>query len=607
MANGGEVIFDFKGNDKNLTKTTKKATDTLKSMGKTVALSMATATATVATAFTGIVTASVKARGAIEQSLGGAKKIFDEMNFEEIEKDAKSAYKTLNLSAQEYLDMINTVGANFASTMGDKKGYETAKKGLQAIADYATGTGLDVNLLNEKFRMISRSTSSYLTIADQFSGILPQTTTDFLKQAQSAGYLSNQYKKLTEVPVAEYQQAISAMIEEGVRKQGLLGNTLAETEQTLTGSLSALKSAWQNFMSGIGGMQEVVQSANYAFQNIMKIVSEAVPYIVDEFSKSLPQILELGGKIVNELFNGIMNNISNITSATLQIIKTLLDGLVANLPQILHAGIQIIQELALGLAQMMPSLVPEAVDCIVTLVEGLLDNIDLLVDAGIELIIGLTEGIIDALPILIERVPEIIEKLINALIRNYPRIIEAGGKLTKQLIIGILRMNVKLIETAPKLIAVLINGLNNGIKAMINCGTNLVIGLWNGIKQKASWLFNKVKDFAKNILNNMKSALGIHSPSTLFADIIGKNSALGIGVGFENEMGNVSKMMNASMLEFGDMFELSPTLNGTSTSSSNVNVTVYNNMETDFMGNLVNNIKTYSNGSKNDYNYGMAY
>jgi hypothetical protein len=30
-------------------------------------------------------------------------------------------------------------------------------------------------------------------------------------------------------------------------------------------------------------------------------------------------------------------------------------------------------------------------------------------------------------------------------------------------------------------------------------------------------------------------------------------------------------------------------------------------METDFMGNLVNNIKTYSNGSKNDYNYGMAY
>jgi hypothetical protein len=105
----------------------------------------------------------------------------------------------------------------------------------------------------------------------------------------------------------------------------------------------------------------------------------------------------------------------------------------------------------------------------------------------------------------------------------------------------------------------------------------------------------------------MKEALGIHSPSTLFADIIGKNSALGIGIGFENEMGNVSKMMNASMLEFGDMFELSPSLNSTSSSTSNVNVTIHNNMETDFMGNLVNNIKTYSNGSKNDYNYGMAY
>lgn len=129
-----------------------------------------------------------------------------------------------------------------------------------------------------------------------------------------------------------------------------------------------------------------------------------------------------------------------------------------------------------------------------------------------------------------------------------------------------------------------------------------------------NWVKDKVKQFAQNIINNMKSALGIHSPSTVFRDVIGKNMALGIGVGFEKEMSNVSSDINKSMenvipdinTTLGDMFSLSPSLNNTTNSSSNVTVKVYNNMETDMMGNLINNIRTFSNGAKNDYNYGMA-
>lgn len=62
------------------------------------------------------------------------------------------------------------------------------------------------------------------------------------------------------------------------------------------------------------------------------------------------------------------------------------------------------------------------------------------------------------------------------------------------------------------------------------------------------------------------------------------------------------KMKDQLSLGFG----MSPTLNNTASYNPSVNVTVYNNMETDFMGNLVSNIKTFSNGSKNDYNYGMG-
>ena len=131
--------------------------------------------------------------GSFEQLSGGVEKIFDQANTQQIFADAQNAYKDLNMSANEYLDSINQVGATFAQTMGDQRGYDTARQGMLAIADYASGTGRNLDELNEKYKLITRSSASYQSIADQFAGILPQTSADFLSQAQAAGYLSTAY------------------------------------------------------------------------------------------------------------------------------------------------------------------------------------------------------------------------------------------------------------------------------------------------------------------------------------------------------------------------------------------------------------------------------
>lgn len=137
-------------------------------------------------------------------------------------------------------------------------------------------------------------------------------------------------------------------------------------------------------------------------------------------------------------------------------------------------------------------------------------------------------------------------------------------------------------------------------------GKNINTGIVDGLNANSGRTFNVIGSIANGLLSRMTSILGIHSPSRVFRDLIGKNIALGIEVGFEDEMTSVQKSMGNIMAGLGNMFDLSPTLNNTTTSSANVTVQVYNNMETDFMGNLVNNIKSFSNGSKNDYNYGMT-
>lgn len=78
-------------------------------------------------------------------------------------------------------------------------------------------------------------------------------------------------------------------------------------------------------------------------------------------------------------------------------------------------------------------------------------------------------------------------------------------------------------------------------------GSNIVSGIWNGISGSIGWITNKVKEFARGILDGIKSALGIHSPSKVFELEVGKNMALGLDEGFTNAMSDVQKEMKKAI------------------------------------------------------------
>lgn len=82
---------------------------------------------------------------------------------------------------------------------------------------------------------------------------------------------------------------------------------------------------------------------------------------------------------------------------------------------------------------------------------------------------------------------------------------------------------------------------------VMEVGRNIVEGLWNGITGAGDWIKNKVGEFAKGILDGMKEALGIHSPSRVFRDEVGKYIALGVGEGFIDNIAGVYKKMKASV------------------------------------------------------------
>ena len=78
-------------------------------------------------------------------------------------------------------------------------------------------------------------------------------------------------------------------------------------------------------------------------------------------------------------------------------------------------------------------------------------------------------------------------------------------------------------------------------------GKNIVTGIWDGIMAMKDWIFEKVTGFFGGLLGAAKGALGISSPSKVFADVIGKNMALGVGVGFEDALMDVKNAMGNSL------------------------------------------------------------
>lgn len=487
----GSVTIDTKLNNDGF----KSGLGKLGSIAKTGLKTVAVATGVVASAFAGIVTASVNARGEIEQSLGGVETLFKD-SADKVIKNANNAFKTAGMSANEYMQNVTSFSASLLqSVAGDtNKAADIADMAMTDMSDNANKMGTSMEAITDAYQGFAKQNYTMLDNLKLGYGGTKTEMERLLADAQKITGIKYDINNLSDV-----YEAIHVIQGE----LGITGTTAKEASETLQGSFSAMKASWNNFLSGAGDLSQVVDTATDVVKNVVRIVNEAIPDIVSSISKSLPELLELGGEILQQLIQGIitylpelMNSAGQILSSlaqgiiqtlpqllpvVLQIIQTLITNLTNSLPQIIQVGFQVILQLATGIAQMLPTLIPEAVNCIVTLVEGLLDNIDQLIDAGIQLIIGLAEGLINALPTLIEKIPVIIEKLINAIVRNLPKIVEAGIKLVVMLAKGLIQAIPQLLSKIPEIIGAIVKGLGEGVSKVAEVGKNIIQGLWNGI------------------------------------------------------------------------------------------------------------------------------
>lgn len=146
-------------------------------------------------------------------------------------------------------------------------------------------------------------------------------------------------------------------------------------------------------------------------------------------------------------------------------------------------------------------------------------------------------------------------------------------------------------------------------KKMASVGLDIVKGIGNGITNGISWIKNKIKEFVGNVTKFIKKVFKIGSPSKLMANEVGQWIPKGIGVGIEANTKDVTQAMNDIQKQIMTTFQVSPQLANSSSLHYSPNVNVVNNVDIkqDPLGQMVNNIKSFSGGAKNDYNYGVGF
>lgn len=492
--------------------------------------------------------AAFTAYSEFEQLAGGTEKIFDQLDQAKILDDANRAFVELNMSANEYLQSINTVGATFAQTMGDEKAYETARTGMQAISDFASGTGADLGLLNEKYKLITRSAGSYQSIADQFAGILPQTSSDFLAQAQAAGFLSDSYRSLTEVPVAEYQEAVTKMLEKGVADAGFAGNTLKESLSTISGSLAATKAAWQNLVlefgkpdadigariadmftavfgeNGEGGlMRNVLGEAKVIGGNMIKALTGAIGSAVSWLITNGPKQFQKG---VQGLVDSLNNFIKNMKVNPPDLMKSLGKAF-ENTKDLRDSVTNAMTDIAETVREWWPDIAETASDLWDTVTTVISDNIGPIYDKLKEIAGKIADKIIEDWPIiqaklldvmgrfvtwltgqLKEKVPALVSSAlskIGELVTKYgPKLFEMAGQMFGNIGVALAKYGPTVIANLLSMLGQLVVTVIKAIPKMLSAAGELIMAFLNGMKSR----WPEIQGWLAQIPSMVLSAIG---------------------------------------------------------------------------------------------------
>jgi len=648
-ANGGNILFHFKGDSSDL----KKTTSSLGSMTKSILVA------------TGITTALSTAWNMVSSSTDDAIDRFDQLNA------FPKVMKSLGVSENK--------AAKSVKTLSDRlKGLPTTlDQGTSAVSRFVAKNG-DIERSTEMFLAVNNAILAGNAPMEQQAIALEQITQAYskgepdmmewralmtampgqLKQvAKAMGYVSTDdlHDALVKgsASMDEFMDAIMRLNTEGV-------DGLDSFEVAAKNATGGIKTAMTNMKTAVvRGVSNVIDSIDKGLKQggIEGGINEIINKIGSGFEEGLTEIGKMFGENLGKLLNGEITAeefTKNITTFLLNGLTKGIELLTEQIPTVVPIIVEALIGIINAISDSLPTLIPALVNLIMALVNALTSDeiMTELGEAGVKLAIGLFNGLLKGIENM-SKDEEFTQTLTETSLGNLantfisfgvPVFTRMGRSLMVGLYMGIMEALGFDEDTRNAVRAELQGFIDKPLEFLYKVGKQIIEGLYNGILEalgikkpgkdikknvkdnvgsnSSNWLYNVGKNIVQGLINGITSLYfplvsvanqianivgkviaqknKIHSPSRLmewYGEMMGEGYILGLE--------NMKDALNKTAI---DTFSISPQLANSMSLNNSPNIVVNNNIrsETDPLGQTVSQIKTFANGAKNDYNYGMG-
>ena len=531
--------------------------------------------------------ATIEAGGALQQSFGGLDTIYGDAS----EAAKKYAYEAsqVGISANDYAEQAVSFGAALKAAYGGDttQAMEAANTAILDMTDNAAKMGTPIENIQNAYQGFAKQN---YTMLDNLKLGYGGTKSEMERLLADATELSGVEYNMDNL--GDVYDAIHVIQED----LGLTGVAAAEASTTFEGSFGAMQAAAQNLMANLatgaditapmeqllsstetflvgnllpmvgnilgqlptilnGAIGAAISAINFLGDNAELVVSQGIELIGQlaiGIIQGVPALLEAAFNLIvafgealisadyTTIGNSVIESLKGAISAGNSLlgetgtVQAFLDGITSKLPTILTSGVEMVGGIVNGIYSAYPTLITAAGGLVNQFLAFVLQNLPTLLTAGADLVVAIVQGISSNLPEIASSAGQVIGDFLTTILDNLPSILEAGIEMIGKLVAGV-------ISAIPNVIAAIIElcvsigsklleydwgGLGkdmlDGIgKGITSATTNLINALWGSVNEAIAWV---------------KSKLHIGSPSKLMADLIGKNMALGIAVGFEDNL-----------------------------------------------------------------------
>ncbi len=374
--------------------------------------------------------------------------------------NAAQAYRTVGLSANEYMEQTTSFAASLLSSVSKdtNAAAQLANMAMVDMADNANKMGTDMASIQNAYQGFAKQN---YTMLDNLKLGYGGTQAEMQRLLTDAEKLSGVHYELGNL--ADMYSAIHIIQTD----LDITGTTAKEAATTLTGSFAAMKAAAQNVLGDwstgadlTAPMQALADTARTFLQgNLLPMIGNVLA--------GIPQLVY---------------------------------GLV---PEVLQTGTELVSSLAAGFAQGIPAFLSTALPQLLSFTEELRANAGQFVDAGLNCITQLLNGLIAGLPQLIAYVPDIIINIAGIINDNMPKILAQGVSIIVQLIAGIIQAVPALLANWQKILQAILSVIS--AINWLNIGKNILTSVANGVKSMGSSMLTAFKGGFSSALSWIKS------------------------------------------------------------------------------------------------------